>query len=321
MFTPLLALTVMVPFDQPSGHLAIANQGNHSLLYVDLTSRTLVGTADVGVNGHECAFSGDGKFAYVPIYSNVAVGQTGSDGDHIDVVDLSSMKVDHRIELGKAVRPHCARLFKNTLYVSAELDHAIYSIDLKTNHVRDKIPTGQEQSHMFVVSRDGKKGFVCNIVSGSLSVLNLQTKKLEKIIPISKSTQRISISPDSRWVFTQDQTKPQIAVIDAEKGEVVRRIDMPAIAFATGVTPDDKLVATCPSIKKLVVVNLKTDQVMGQFDLPGSPQALQLDAKGKFAYVTCISTGKLAIFDIFKMTMLEPMELMPGIDGMDWFGK
>ena len=152
-------------------------------------------------------------------------------------------------------------------------------------------------------------------------MLNLQTKKLEKIIPISKSTQRISISPDSRWVFTQDQTKPQIAVIDAEKGEVVRRIDMPAIAFATGVTPDDKLVATCPSIKKLVVVNLKTDQVMGQFDLPGSPQALQLDAKGKFAYVTCISTGKLAIFDIFKMTMLEPMELMPGIDGMDWFGK
>ena len=45
-------------------------------------------------------------------------------------------------------------------------------------------------------------------------------EKCSKVIPISRTTQRIAVSVDDRWVFTADQTKPQLAVIDTASNEV-----------------------------------------------------------------------------------------------------
>src|SRR5204863_9398157 len=59
----------------------------------------------------------------------------------------------------------------------------------------------------------------------SVSVLDLENKKVDASIKISSNTQRISISPDDRWVFTADQTKPQLAVIDTAKNQVAHWID------------------------------------------------------------------------------------------------
>jgi len=42
----------------------------------------------VGVNGHEVSLSKDGRLAYVPIYSNLAIGEPGTDGNTIDIADL-----------------------------------------------------------------------------------------------------------------------------------------------------------------------------------------------------------------------------------------
>jgi len=60
------------------------------------------------------------------------------------------------------------------------------------------------------------------------------------VIPISGNTQRISISNDDRMVFTADQTKPQLAVIDnvRQPGEGV--VPLPSLGYGTAATRDGR---------------------------------------------------------------------------------
>jgi len=155
------------------------------------------------VNGHELAVSPDRRLAYVPIYGNSGVGKPGTDGHSIDIVELQKHTLAGHIDLGKAVRPHCAKFGPGGyLYVSAELASAVYIVDVHARKVIGEIPTGAIEAHMFVLSPDGHRLYTANVGAGSVSVLDVDNRKLLKVIPVSRQVQRISISPDGRHVYT-----------------------------------------------------------------------------------------------------------------------
>ena len=138
--------------------LLVANQHDHNLSLVDPGAGKQVATVPVdGVTGHEVAASPDGKTAYVPIYGDSGVGRPGTDGTKMSVIDLASRKVVHTVDFGHGVRPHCAIYDRNSgmLYVTTELDKTVSIIDPKTLKIVGTVPTGQEQSHMLALSRDG----------------------------------------------------------------------------------------------------------------------------------------------------------------------
>jgi DNA-binding beta-propeller fold protein YncE len=137
LFALLLMLTFLFAGSVPArphlvskGFLTIVNQHDHTVILFDLAARKSVATIEVGVNGHEVAVSPDGKFAYVPIYGNSGVGKPGTNGQSVDVIDLRTRAIAGHIDLGKPVRPHCAKFGPDgLLYVSAELANAIYVVD------------------------------------------------------------------------------------------------------------------------------------------------------------------------------------------------
>src|ERR1700751_5153130 len=203
--------------------LLVANQTSRDLSLIDVAAGKQVTTIPVeGVTGHEVAASPDGKTAYVPIYGDSGGGRPGTDGSKLSVIDLSSRKVVHTIDFGHGVRPHCAIYDRNSgmLYVTTELDKTVSIIDPKTLKIVGTIPTGQDQSHMLALTRDGSKGYTANVGPGTVSALDMKARKTLAIIPVSKNTQRIAISPDDSMVFTADQTKPHLAVIDTATNKV-----------------------------------------------------------------------------------------------------
>jgi YVTN family beta-propeller protein len=127
------------------------------------------------------------------------------------------------------------------LYVTTELDHTVTIIDPKTLKLVGTIPTGQDESHMLVLSHDGRFGYTANVGPGTVSVLDLNAWKLISVIPVSQKTQRISISVDDNMVFTADQTKPRLAVIDTATNKLKTWIPLPASGYGTAVTRDGRL--------------------------------------------------------------------------------
>src|SRR5438045_5156719 len=198
------------------GLLLVTNKGDRTLSIVDpVAGKEIATVPESGITGHEVIASPDGRTAYVPIYGNSGVGQPGTDGQTLDVIDIAARKRVATIDFGRPERPHCAKFGPDgMLYVTTELSNDITIIDPRTNQVVGRIPTGQPESHMLAITRDGRRGYTANVGPGTVSVLDLEKRKTVKVIPVAGQIQRISLSVDDHSVFTSDQMKHRLAVID-----------------------------------------------------------------------------------------------------------
>jgi DNA-binding beta-propeller fold protein YncE len=306
----------------PKGMLLVANKGDNALGLIDVAAgKQVAEVAEGGVTGHEVIASRDGKLAYVPIYGNSGVGMPGTDGSNMVVIDLASRKVVGNVDFGKGVRPHCP-LFgprNGLLYVSTELEKAIAIIDPSTLKIVGSIPTGQEQSHMFTITRNGHRAYTANVGPGTVSVLDLDARKVLDIIPVSGQVQRISLSVDDKLVFTSDVTKPQLAVIDTATNKIKTWIPMPGLGYGSAPTQDGKwLVIALPLVNKVAAIDLKAMQVAHTIDVPTKPQEVLIAPDGKTAYVSCDQSAKVAVINVADWTVKGMIDAGKGVDGLAW---
>src|ERR1700748_819997 len=182
--------------------LLVADQGEATLSVMDAASgkQVVVEEKTPGVHGHEVVASADGKTAFLPIYGSTGVGKPGIDGHEMLVIDVPSHAVVGRVDFGHGVRPHLPVLDakRHLLYVTTELDDAVTVIDTRTQKIVGKVPTGAEQSHMLVLSKDGTRGYVSNVGQGTVSALDMEGRKTIAVIPVASDVQRIAISNDDR---------------------------------------------------------------------------------------------------------------------------
>lgn len=306
-------------------NLLVAQKGDASLAIVDPSAgKVLAAVPEGGITGHEVIASADGRLAYVPIYGNSGVGRPGTDGHELVVIDLASHRVVGHVNFGHGVRPHMPLIGPKDglLYVTTELDQSVTLIDPKTLKIVGAIPTGQSESHMLALSHDGRRGYTANVGPGTVSVLDIAARKTLMVIPISTSTQRISITPNDKWVFTADQTKPQLAVIDTATNKVAQWIALEGVAYGTAPTLDGRwLMVTMPGKSKVAVVDLKTMQVARSVDTPADPEEILIRPDGKVAYVSCVSSHRIAEVDLGTWKVTGEIEDGANSDGLAWAGK
>ena len=314
----LLAVGAAKP-ESSRGLLLVANKADHTVSIIDPESGTQTVVPESGVTAHELTASG--HLAFAPIYGDSAVGRPGTDGTHIDVIDIPSHKVVGNVDFRHGVRPHNAVLGPKDglVYVTTELDQTVSIIDPATQKIVGTIATGQPESHMLALSHDGKRGYTANVGPGTVSVLDMQARKQIGIVKIAATTQRISISPDDRMVFTADQTKPQLAVIDTANNKIKTWISLPGTAFGTASTPDGHwLLATLRGESKVAVIDLATLKVARTIDVPASPQEILVRPDGKIAYVSCDSSHKIAAIRTSDWTVDKLIDAGNGADGLAW---
>ncbi|HUP02636.1 MAG TPA: hypothetical protein VMU19_01525 [Bryobacteraceae bacterium] len=323
LFAALAGRVVVSGAAAAKSYLLVANKGDQALGIIDPASgKMIANVAEGGNTGHEVIASPDGRMAYVPIYGDSAVGEPGADGSKLVAIDLATHKVTGTLDFGHGVRPHCPRFgpTDGMLYVTTELDEAITVIDPRTLKIAYKIPTGQKESHMFVISHDGKRGYTANVGPGTVSVLDLAARKTLAVIPVSGQTQRIAISGDDRMVFTADQVKPRIAVIDTATDKVTHWVALPGLGYGTAPTADGRyLLAAIPKANKVAVVDLHAMQVVRSIDVPSVPHEVLMAPDQRSAYVSCDASGKVAQISLADWSV-RLIGAGKTADGLAWAG-
>ncbi len=320
----LLPLCVAQPPDTAPAHgvLLVTNKGDQTLGIVDPGSaRQLAAVPEGGVTGHEVAASPDGRTAYVPIFGNSGVGKPGTDGRNMVVIDIGLRKVVGNVDFGHGVRPHCPVFGPKDglLYVTTELDNSVAVIDPRTLKIVGSVPTGQAESHMLAITRDGKRGYTANVGPGTVSVLDLEARKTIAVIPISPTTQRISLSVDDRMAFTADQTKPQLAVIDTSTNSVTAWVPLPTTGYGTAPTGDGRwLIVALPGASKVAVLNLGTLKVARTIDVPSAPQEVLVRPDNQVAYVSCDVSHQIAVVNLSNWKVEKLIDTGKGTDGLAW---
>ncbi|MGI4758134.1 MAG: beta-propeller fold lactonase family protein [Janthinobacterium lividum] len=316
----LLALPLLAnAADKPSGTLITANQGPNNLAMIDLATGKQVGTLDEQgkIKVHELLMLPDGKTLIAPIYGDAGVGRAGTDGSEILVYDVPSRKVVHMIDLGKGLRPHQPTYDakRKVIYVTTELQQAMTAIDAKTFKVLYTVPTGQPESHMFVLSHDGRFGYTSNVGPGTVSVMDMDTHKLVTTIPVAKHLQRISISRDDKTVFTSDTSTPRVAAIDTATNTLRTWIDLPSPGFGSKPTADGKYLLICmPDASKLGLIDMATLKLIKTIDVAGKPQEILFSPDGSRAWASSFGVPQIAEIDTATWTLTREL---PGTDRND----
>jgi YVTN family beta-propeller protein len=321
-FFPALAFCLLSAASAQS--LLVVNQGDTSVSIVDPVSAKQTAVIAEGtptMHGHEIVASADGRTAYLPIYGNVGVGKPGLDGNQMLIIDLPSRKIVGHIDFGHGVRPH-QPVFDpahHLLYVTTELDHSVTIIDPQSRKILGSIPTGQPESHMFALSPDGSRGYTANVGPGTVSVLDMATKKTVAVIPVSQTTQRISISKDGHWVFTADQVQPRLAAIDTATNKVQSWVQLPGTGYGTASTPDGHLLLVAiPAANQVAVVDLASMRVIRKTDVAAGPQEILVRPDGKVAYVSCMGSGQVAAIDLSTWKVQNLIAVGKSPDGLAW---
>ena len=320
----IVPLGVAAQTETPPSHgmLLVANKGNQTLGIVDPeTGREVAEIPEGGITGHEVAASPDGQTAYVPIYGNSGVGKPGTDGRTMAVIDLANRRVIKTLDFDKPLRPHGAVFGPKNglLYVTTELDDSITVIDPKSLRIVSSIPTGQRESHMLAITRDGQRGYTANVGPGTVSAIDLVAQKPLAIIPISRQTQRISLSVDDHWAFTADQTAPRLAVIDTSTNKVHTWVKLPTLAYGTAPTLDGRwLLITLPATNQVGVLDLESMKVARMIEVDKLPQEILVRPDGKVAYVSCTASGKIAALNLKTWKVEQLISAGPQADGLAW---
>ena len=277
--------------------------------------------AEGGVTGHEIAASRDGRLAYVPIYGNSGVGQPGTDGSNLVVIEPDHSKSSGQCGFRKRRAPASPGLrSKKWTAVRLNRDQSFHQHHRSaTLKIVGSVPTGQPESHMFAITRDGRRAYTANVGPGTVSVLDLEKRSVIAIIPVSGQVQRISLSPDDRMAFTSDVTKPQLAVIDTATNKIKTSVPLPGLGYGSATTSDGKwLLIALPLVHQLGVVDLTTLKVARTIDLPVRPQEVLIAPGDKTAYVSIDQGGKVAVVSISDWKVEKMIDAGPGADGLAW---
>ncbi len=203
------------------------------------------------------------------------------------------------------------------LYVTTEITDTISVVDPRTRAVVRRIPTGQKESHMLALTRDGRRAYTSNVHAGTVSAVDLTGEKPPVFIAVSPYAQRITLSVDDTMAFTADQEQPRLAVIDTRANAGARWVPLPGIAFSTAATPDGRsLVVTFPGRNEVGLLDLTTMQVTRTLAVPPTPQAVVVSSDGARAFVSCDRSGQVAVLDLRTWRLERAIESGPMADGL-----
>jgi YVTN family beta-propeller protein len=153
-----------VPEPPQRSTLLVLSKGDHVLSIVDPATRRILGRIPSGPDPHEVVASADGRVAYISNYGGGALHT-------ITPVDLVRQRALPVIELGALRGPHGLVFASGKLWFTAEGAKAIGRYDPATRQVDWILGTGQDRTHMLVVSSDGKRIVTTNVSSASVTVI------------------------------------------------------------------------------------------------------------------------------------------------------
>jgi YVTN family beta-propeller protein len=230
---------------QSSPRLLVLNKGENTLAIVDVDSGKVLGRAQTGEGPHELAVSADGKTAYVGNYGSREPGHS------ISVIDLATRN-SRQVDLGPLRRPHGMDEHGGQIYFTAEMNKLVARYDPASDRVDWLMGTGQNATHMVIVSPDGSRMFTANIASDSVTVFEHATTPAAAqnplawnatVVPVGKGPEGIDLSPNGRELWAANSRDGSVSIIDVAQKKVVQTIDLKTRrSNRLKFTPDGKMV-------------------------------------------------------------------------------
>ena len=161
----------------------------------------------------------------------------------------------------------------------------------------------------------GPKAYVGNFKDNTISVIDLELKRVTATIPIPPGPHGMVITPDNRWLYVASDGTSTVSVIDTATDKLVENIEVGKNPHGVAVTRDGKYVLVgVYDTDSITFIDTATRKVIGSVTV-GKPHNIAIHPNGQVAYVGSQVPGKfsLAVIDLAtrKLTQNVPLEKTP----------
>jgi len=314
------------------GTLLVANKSDHTVDLIDARSGEKRATLPTGRAPHEAALSPDGRLAVISNY-----GPRDEAGSTLTVIDVAQAKVVRTIELGKHQRPHGLAWYAgDRLAVTTEDSAHLLVVDPRAGTVVNEIKTGQKISHMVAVTPDGRRAFVANIGSGTVTAIDLATAEKIEDIKTGAGTEGIAVTPDGKQLWVSSRAADTLTVISTEQLQPIAQFPCPGFPIRVAITPDGKRVlVSCAKSGEVAVFDAASfeELIRRKLDLAAVaesatrlfgdrfgespvPIGLVVAPDGKRAWVAATQSDVVVVFDTATLDVVDLIQAGQEPDGM-----
>jgi YVTN family beta-propeller protein len=296
--------------------LLVLNKEEATLHIIDPASGKLLGRVSTGAGPHEVVVSDDGKFAYV---ANYGTGQ--APGNTLSVIDLAAQKEIRRVEISPLSRPHGLWWANGRVYFTAEADRKIARYDPATNNMDWLFETGQNGTHMVVLSKDGRTIATTNIASDTVSLIeqNAGGEWTHTVVPVGRGPEGLDLSPDGRELWVAHSRDGGVSVIDVTSKKVAHTIPVGTKrSNRLKLTPDGKFALISDlDAGELVVLDTATRKEIERLPIGRMLEGILIPTSER-AYVAVTGENYVAVVDLKTWQVTRKIPAGAGPDGMAW---
>jgi len=166
----------------------------------------------------------------------------------------------------------------------------------------------------------GPKAYVGNFKDNTISVIDIELKRVTATIPVPPGPHGIAITPDNRWVYVATDATSTVSVIDTATDKLVENVEVGKNPHGLAVSPDGKFVLVgVYDTDSVAFIDTATRRVIGSVTV-GKPHNIAVHPNGRVAYVGSQVPGKfsLAIIDLADRKLKDTVSLEKTPRGLEF---
>lgn len=305
--------------------LYVHNTNSGEISKVAIPEHEVIGTIEIGLYMDYVTASPDGKILYVNRIESLGVGRArniGVEGELI-AVDTRTDQILWRMHLDGM--PHHMSVSKDgkRVFVPYYDTWWVAVVDVETREVVKKIFAGHG-SHGTELSPDGKRLYVGSMLNDTLTIIDTDTLEVIDQIGFRDGVRPFVMTKDEKWMYVQQSWLHGFWVVDLERREKIRRVDLPPLPehirppefyphnvnHGIGLTPDEKLLFVNGSAANYVAVYKHPElELITTIPVGEDPNAVAFSKDGKYCYVSNRRSDDLSIISVGELKEIKRLKL------------
>ncbi|MCL1817376.1 MAG: hypothetical protein FWG35_00505, partial [Spirochaetaceae bacterium] len=272
----------------------------------------LVGETLTGHQPKSVMFTRDGQRLVVPI-----LGETG-----VDIIPFDGLAPKKRITLtppGKGscgyVEPALIRR-RNEIWVSQMETGQVHILEGDEPEYRESIPVGGRWPKVITISPDEKTAFVSNWNSFDVSVIDVDTRKLLRRVPVSGIPRGMAVTEDGKYLYVCIYSTGNV-----DKIELAGFTTVKSLAFGRGAarhivldSPRGLGYVSDMATGKVTSFTLADDKIQKQVWAGYNLNTLAISGDGRFLFVSSRGINNAETYlkkgpDFGKVTVIDAAEM------------
>lgn len=308
-----LAVLLLAPCAQ-SAILLLINKEDSTLSFIDPATGRSAATIPTGAGPHEVEVTADHRTAVVSNYGAQGAGRslsvidvasrrerqrvelegllrphglapagqamyfTAEDSQHVGRLDVATATVDWRFPTGQQ-RTHMVVASRDgsTIFTTNMQSNSVSLIEgMKVGDARQTLVAVGAAPEGVDVSPDGRQLWVANSGDGTVSIVDVATRKVTAQIDVrTRRSNRLKFTPNGQLALVSDLAAGELVIIDVPSRAVTKRLPIGRSASGILVTPDgSRAYVAASGERRLAVVDLGKLEVIGHIETGGGPDGM-----------------------------------------------